>query len=136
MIPHHFASVDRDDCLDGSTRVRACTAGHSGGALYALAPVIFSESDKSDEMTMTIIESNTADVKGGAIMSWSVLELGLGHHAIFENNTAGLDGGALCLDGGGSLQMADEGCPAKICDLPLRGNGLCDPQCMSRGCNW
>ncbi len=51
------------------------------------------------------------------------------------NNSATLDGGALSLMGGSVLVVEDEGCSAS-CDLSRAGDGLCDPSCMSRGCNW
>lgn len=122
--------------VDAPARVEKCSAHRSGGALYALAPTVFSQLTGMEEEQASSFSSNSAMAQGGAIMSWSAIEVGLGHQLIFENNSAGLDGGAISLDGGASVRVADEGCPAKVCDMSLRGNGRCDPQCMSRGCNW
>jgi hypothetical protein len=52
-----------------------------------------------------------------------------------QNNSAALDGGGLNLLGGSSLAIDDEGCSSS-CDLSRAGDGVCDPSCMSRGCNW
>ncbi len=117
-------------------KVEECTAEHSGGALYALAPTIFLSANERGDGLASSFSSNSARIQGGAIMSWSVIDVGLGHPVTFENNYAGQDGGAVSLDGGGSLQIADEGCPANVCDPSIRGDGRCDPLCMSRGCNW
>jgi predicted outer membrane repeat protein len=121
---------------DAPAKVVECTADHSGGALYALAPTVFADSDGADEEQASVFSSNSALVEGGAVMSWSLIVVGLGHPVAFVNNSAGQDGGAISLDGGASLRIADEECPAKVCDLSLRGDGKCDLQCMSRGCNW
>jgi hypothetical protein len=51
------------------------------------------------------------------------------------NNSAELDGGALSLSNGGILTVENEGCSSS-CDLSRAGDGICDPSCMSRGCNW
>ncbi len=51
------------------------------------------------------------------------------------NNSAALDGGALSLMGGSIIAVMDEGCSSS-CDLSRAGDGMCDPACMSRGCNW
>ncbi len=51
------------------------------------------------------------------------------------NNSAALDGGGLSLMGGSTLAIEDEGCSTS-CDLSRAGNGVCDPSCMSRACNW
>jgi hypothetical protein len=55
------------------------------------------------------------------------------HRLVVFNNSAGLDGGGIFLDIGGKLQVMEEGCD---CDILTRGNGQCDIECMTRGCNW
>ena len=54
---------------------------------------------------------------------------------VMLNNTAVLDGGGLSLLGGSSLVIEDEGCSLS-CDPSSAGNGVCDPACLTRGCNW
>ena len=55
---------------------------------------------------------------------------------IFHNNSANLDGGGLSLGGAGIMTVEDEGCDPAQCDGSMRGNGVCNPSCMTRGCNW
>jgi hypothetical protein len=108
-----------------------CFAGDSGGAVYALSEIHFLRSGTCG----TTFSSNIAIQNGGAIASFRPFVVKHGHHVVFVNNSAGLDGGAMSLDEWGSLQVEDEGCETDACES-LRGNGRCDPECMSRGCNW
>jgi predicted outer membrane repeat protein len=59
-----------------------------------------------------------------------------GHRLKIQNNTAGLNGGGVYLEGNSVLSVLDEGCTPAVCSALARGNGQCDPGCMSRACNW
>lgn len=54
---------------------------------------------------------------------------------IVANNTATIDGGGVGLSFGSSFRFLDEGC-TKECTQSMRGDGICDLPCMTRGCNW
>ena len=124
-----------DSCLaDGDATFSSCRAGLDGGGLYTSASVIF-----SGTAATTTLLSNSAGGSGGAIMAYGCaaqLRVNLLHSLAARKNTAGLDGGALALDQGASLHLDAETCAAIGCDVSNVGNGVCDPVCLSRGCNW
>jgi hypothetical protein len=64
------------------------------------------------------------------------LEVAHNHRLVFISNRAKQDGGGLMLADGGQVVVIDEACPLSMCDAASRGNGICDLNCMTRGCNW
>ena len=116
----------------GCIQVQECSAGDSGGWMYALVPSIFS----SLKECVSAFISNSAELQGGAIMSSRDISFDFGHRMVFDNNSAGLDGGAMSLVDSASLIVKDEKCDDNVCAPSLIGNGHCDPQCMLRSCNW
>ncbi len=83
-----------------------------------------------------MLDSNVAAGSGGAVASWKTLGLEYGHRLRIQNNSAGLHGGGVYLEGGSVLSVQDEGCEPAVCSALARGDGRCDPGCMSSACNW
>jgi hypothetical protein len=117
----------------GTTTFRGCWSGRDGGAIFALSPCTLRDSGSQPS---TLLDSNAAAGCGGAITSWKSLSLEYGHRLRIHNNSAGLYGGGVCLEGGSVLSVLDEGCQPAVCSALARGNGQCDPGCMNRACNW
>ena len=97
-----------------------------------LAQVHFRSSEMAG--SSTTLASNVAAGRGGGIMAWASLLIDFQHQLNLFNNSAGLDGGGISLAGNAGIYVADEGCPNSICST--RGDGNCDPACLTRGCNW
>jgi hypothetical protein len=110
-----------------------CWSGRDGGAIYALSPLVLRDVGPQPS---TLLDSNVAMGNGGAVVSWKSLTVEYGHRLRIQNNIAGLFGGGVFLDGGSVLSVTDEGCDPAVCSALARGNGQCDPGCMSRACNW
>jgi hypothetical protein len=88
-----------------------------------------------------VIQTQTfraAGGRGGAVMALgcdATLVVALGHRLSVVGNEA-LDGGGLAFDQGGSVTLEAETCASPGCTPGMIGNGVCNPVCMSRGCNW
>ena len=122
-------------CLspEGAINMTECSSELDGGGLLALITVHLKNDGSNPE---TSFVSNRAGSNGGAVNAWDVFEVEFGHRLVFFNNSALQNGGGINLMSGSVLRIIDEDCPAALCEQSRRGNGLCDPGCMSRGCNW
>jgi predicted outer membrane repeat protein len=118
---------------EGPVTVEGCTSSRDGGAISALVVIRFRNNGSNPVSTLA---SNAAGSTGGALHAWNSVLVDFGHRLLLLNNSAALDGGAISLEAGSVLTVLDEGCPASICDSLSRGNGQCDPECMTRACNW
>ena len=117
-------------------RVEACKAGGEGGGIYTASVLNFTSADGNEDCT-THLEDNSA-LSGGALMARgqsALVHVSSGHALIIMNNTAQLDGGGVAMVDESVFLLLDEGC-ANACKSHLRGNNVCDPPCLTRGCNW
>ncbi len=114
--------------------VAGCEARGDGGGLFTTSAVNFTN---EVDAGISSFKENTAS-SGGAIMAYDEyarVVVSSNFQLSISNNTANLDGGGIGLAFGSSFQILDEGC-ASSCSTSVIGNGICDVQCMSRGCNW
>ena len=58
-----------------------------------------------------------------------------GHFMDVVHNVAGLNGGAVALLSGARISAHDEPC-SSACLESSRGNGICNPECLTSACNW
>jgi predicted outer membrane repeat protein len=121
-------------CAEGYVNIKGCTAQRDGAGIYTFSSISFkSKLTLSD----TILDSNFAMGSGGGMMIVSAsVQISFNHRLSMIRNMANLDGGGIKISDGGQMTVLDEECPISICDAALRGNGVCDLQCMIRGCNW
>ncbi len=121
-------------CAEGYVNINGCTARNDGAGIYTFSAISFKSKLSLSETTL---DSNFAMGSGGGMMIVSgSVQLSFNHRLIMTRNMASLDGGGIKISDGGVLTVLDEECPNSICDAALRGNGVCDLQCMIRGCNW
>jgi predicted outer membrane repeat protein len=105
-----------------------------GGAIFMYATVYLQRS----AVLAIDFENNTAKSRGGSIFASGAgaqLALSPDVEVSFQNNSASLHGGALYLEDAASMKVAEETCIA-TCQSQIRGDGVCNPACMTRGCNW
>ena len=115
-----------------------CRAGLDGGAIYTTTTVALTNEENSP-WSSTVLRSNFATGSGGAVMAYgcaAVIQIDVSLRVLVASNTASLDGGGLAFDQGGSIIITAESCSSVDCNAELIGNGICDPTCLSRGCNW
>jgi hypothetical protein len=119
----------------GNVSVEACQAGGEGGGIYTASVLSFT-ANESEECS-THLKDNAA-LSGGALMASgqsAVVHVASGHALLIVNNSAQLDGGGVGMVKGSVFLLLDEGC-ANTCEPHWRGNNICDPPCLTRGCNW
>lgn len=121
--------------------IQACMAGLDGGGIYSLAPVqvITATISAVSLGGSTIILRNSAEGSGGGAFAFgaeAVITIGIGARFVVTGNNAVMNGGGVALSGGASLVVAAGGCSETICSASLRQNGVCNPECMTLGCNW
>lgn len=121
---------------EGGVLIEGCTAGLDGGGIYALAPLELSPSAAAARR-VTLVRNTAGRTGGGAraLGASAGITVASGAGLTVAGNSAGLDGGGIALAGGAGLGAAG-GCPAAICPASRRGDGACDPGCMTIGCNW
>jgi predicted outer membrane repeat protein len=105
-----------------------------GGAVFMYAAVSLQRSASLG----IFFENNTAKSRGGSIFASGAraqLTLNFDVEVTVNNNTASLHGGALYLEDAASMKVLEETCIA-TCQSGIRGDGVCNPECMTRGCNW
>lgn len=101
-----------------------------GGAIFTNRPIEFMAGG------LSVLRRNFASGRGGAVTSaQSDLVIGFRHEVEASGNEAGLDGGAIALLSGASLVLSHEECSTS-CDKIKKADGTCNPECMSRACNW
>ena len=103
----------------------------SGGAIFSSRSLQFNANGRST------LHGNKAGGTGGAIaLLENVMILKQGHSMQVAHNEAGAHGGGFALLSGAWISISeDEACSAD-CSGASRGNGVCDPQCLNRACNW
>ena len=105
-----------------------------GGAIFMYSAVYLQRSD----VLGVDFDNNTAKSRGGSIFASGAraqLTLSSDIEVSFQNNSAFMHGGALYLEDAASMKVVEETCIA-TCQSRIRGNGVCNPVCMTRGCNW
>ncbi len=120
----------------GNVRVEACQAGGEGGGIYTASSLNFTSSIGNGQR-ITYLNNNAA-LSGGALMAngqSALVHVSDGHALSIVNNTAQLDGGGVGMVGGSVFRLVDEGCAGE-CKPNWRGNNICNPTCLTRGCNW
>ncbi len=132
---------------EGGVLIEDCSAGLDGGGIYALAllslhpaaDAAYPSAAAASAAGRTMLLRNTAGRTGGGALALGALagiSVGSGAGLTAAGNSAGLDGGGLALASGGWLGAAAGGCPVTACPASRRGDGTCDPGCMTIGCNW
>lgn len=108
-------------------------AGSDGGAVYMVAPITV-----DGVLGAVDIFNNTAGGRAGAVFgSGAAAQLRVHFDArlVCENNSAISDGGAMYLQDGAAVSVLQEVCQSD-CKPSSRGDGVCNVECLSRGCNW
>lgn len=101
-----------------------------GGAIFSSRPLL------CNAVGTSILHRNWAAKDGGAVaLLEAVMQLKEGHSFVATYNSAGVSGGAFALLSGAWISVEDEVCAAE-CNAILRGDGVCNPACLSRACNW
>ena len=103
-----------------------------GGAVAFMALV------HNQNLSAVFIRGNRASENGGGIYGFSNLAeliLDQASSLVVESNAAGQDGGGIAVAEGALLSVSFPACAAD-CTGAMRGNGICDLQCMTAGCNW
>ena len=113
--------------------IEGCSAEISGGAVFASSPMDFLNEYGGSH---TSLAYNTAGSQGGGLMALSSVQIHFGHRLMVSKNIAGTDGGGIALDGWAGVWVIDEGCPESACNPAARGDGQCNLECLTRGCNW
>ena len=132
---------------EGRVLIKDCSAGLDGGGIYLVAPLALRPAAANAAYPSvaaggggrTELVHNTAGQTGGgarALGASAGMTVASGAGLTIVGNSAGLDGGGLALAGGGGLGAAAGRCPTAICPASRRGDGACDPECMTIGCNW
>jgi hypothetical protein len=128
---------------EGRVLIEGCAAGLDGGGIYLIAPLELRPAAYPPAAAggggRSELVRNTAGRTGGgarALGALAAMTIASGAGLTMVGNSAGLDGGGLALAGGARLGAAAGRCPTAICPASLRGNGACDPECMTIGCNW
>ncbi len=135
---------------EGRVLVEGCAAGLDGGGIYLVAPLALRPAAAAAAAAANPsaaargggrfeLVRNTAGRTGGgarALGASAGITVAQGAGLAVMGNSAGLDGGGLALAGGAGLGAAAGRCPAAVCPASRRGDGACDPECMTTGCNW
>ena len=118
--------------VGGALLFRENVAGGEGGGVYTFSPVAVLEGSRLR------LEGNGAGMRGGAVLAsggMARLTVDFGGEVVLEGNYAHLDGGAVYLRQSATLTLLSESCPTG-CVPEVRGDGVCDPACLHRACNW
>ena len=86
----------------------------------------------------TFVQKNHATDKGGGVYgfsSYAKLYVAAHHSVMIQENEADTDGGGIALGQGAQVTVAPTPCSDQ-CFSVMRGNGDCDVECMTAGCNW
>ena len=108
------------------------SADSDGGGIFMYSPV----SILSSKVMSINIANNFARGRSGAIFASGAraqLSITFNVSITFENNTALTHGGALYFEDAAAMIVESETCQP-ICQS--RGDGVCDLECLTRGCNW
>ena len=131
---------------DGNVTFLGCSAGADGGAIYAGAGLSLGVADSAAAAAAAgaggvaeiLVGRSAAGRSGGGVMAHgftAALSVAFAHRLVVTGNAAGADGGGLAFDVGATISVEAEGCSAG-CQQSYIGNGVCDPMCLFRGCNW
>jgi predicted outer membrane repeat protein len=106
--------------------------GGDGGAVFTYRSILLLSAGS------TILRGNLAGGLGGALTA-SDVDVIVEHGHVFEasQNLAYMHGGAVALVAGASMHVQGRlgGCNP-FCEESQRGNGRCDPECLTFDCNW
>ena len=102
----------------------------SGGAIFSSRHMTCSAGGR------TVLHENRAALEGGALaLDETSMLLLQGHTLEAAHNDAGSNGGAVALLSGASIAVEELACDSD-CVEAKRGDGNCDPSCLSSACNW
>jgi hypothetical protein len=117
--------------FEGVTRVEGNMALRGGGVFTYVQLNMREDGD-------TLLADNKADAIGGGLNAEgakAIVEVQGGHRIHLDRNEAGQHGGGMAMSFGAAVAVVEEVCSSG-CSASIRGDGLCDPQCMTPACAW
>ena len=100
-----------------------------------MSPVYFEVTSQASALVM---KNNSAGRNGGALIAFgsqAILNVPDTFSITADSNSANLDGGGFNFMYGASMTVSDS-CSPRDCPISMRGNGVCDPLCLTKACNW
>ena len=140
--------------LDHSASIRSCSANRGGAVFSSGVGITVGATAEISENAATTdgggifmyspvdlsgnLRDNVAAGNGGAVFASGAdarLTVSYDSTVLVENNTAGKNGGGMYFEDAATFVVSKETCQSE-CNPNVRGDGVCDVQCMTRGCNW